>query len=311
MRILLTGAGGNLGRAAVPALEQAGHQLRLLDFRPLTTDHEFVQGDVSDKAVVTEAMADVDVVIHGAALHGIHLEAWPASDFWSTNVDGTFVVYEAAREAGVRHVVLASSMVVYGGVGGQSDRWTVVTEQSPIRPADLYGLTKVVAEDTARFYADVHGMRTVALRLGMFVPETFERYGFRLLFGGVDDRDVGQAVSRALEHRPAGGFAAYNIMADGGFPASDASNLDADIAKTLEQRIPGTLDLVHEHGLDLDELIWGRSLFPVDSAVDALGYRPRYDFAAFLDAWRRGDTGHYPYADEPRWGVEGPAARSA
>ncbi len=63
----------------------------------------------------------------------------------------------------------------------------------------------MVAEQTARFFSSVHGVNTVALRLGMFVPETFERYGFRLLFGGVDDRDVGQAVSLALAHHAPGG----------------------------------------------------------------------------------------------------------
>lgn len=305
MRVLITGAGGNLGRAAVPALAQAGHDLRLFDFRPLETEHELVVGDVRDAAAVAGAMTGVDAVVHGAALHGVHLEAWAAGDFWSINAGGTFTVYEAARAAGVRHVVLASSMVVYGGVGGDNGRWEVRTEASPFAPGDVYGLTKVVAEETARFFASAHRVSTVALRLGMFVPETFERYGFRLLFGGVDDRDVGQAVALALTHDPAGGFTAVDIMADSGLGLQDIPALDADIAKTLDQRWPGTTALVAEQGLDLRELVWGRLLFPVDKAKSELGYRPEYDFAAFVDAWRRGDPSHYPYAGEPWWGVDG------
>jgi nucleoside-diphosphate-sugar epimerase len=306
MRILLTGAGGNLGRAAIPALEAAGHELRLFDFRAVPTKHQFLEGDVRDPVAVAQAAEGVDAVIHGAALHGVHLDTWSSSDFWSTNASGTFNVYNAARSAGVQRLVLASSMVVYGHVGGGSHRWGVVTEESPIDPADVYGLTKVVAEDVARFHANVHQISTVALRLGMFVPETFERYGMRLLFGGVDDRDVGQAVALALTHEPVDRFAAFNIMADSGLTGDDVSDLDADVVTVLERRWFGVSELAREHGIDLVDSVWGRLLFPVDRAKRDLGYQPRYDFSAFVAAWRRGDPSHYPYADEPWWGVERP-----
>jgi UDP-glucose 4-epimerase len=306
VRVLVTGAGGNLGRAAVPALAAAGHELRLLDFRPLTVGHEVLVGDVRDPDVLARAMDGIDVVVHGAALHGVHLDTWPAQDFWSTNATGTFNVYEAALQAGVGHVVLASSMVVYGGVAGARDHWQAVVEENPQRPEDLYGLTKVVTEQIARSYADIHGIRTVALRLGMFVPEAFERYGFRLLFGGVDDRDVGQVVALAVDHAPSGGFEAVQIMAEAGLTRADIPRLDDDMSGVIEERWPGTLDLVEQHGLDLADLVWGRLIFPVDRARSVLGYQPRYDFAAFLDAWRRGDRGHYPFADMPWWGAQRP-----
>jgi UDP-glucose 4-epimerase len=305
-RVLVTGAGGNLGRAVVPALVQAGHVPVLLDFRPLDTEQEFVEGDVRDTAAVARAMRGVDVVVHAAALHGIHLGAWSAEDFWSINVTGTFNVYEAARDAGVSHVVLGSSMVVYGDIGAGDEPWLVVTEQSPLRPTNLYGLTKVLSEDVARYYATAGAISTVALRLGMFVPETFERYGFRLLFGGVDDRDVAQAVVRALDHRPQDGFAAFDIMADSGLTVDDVPRLQGDLAAALEERWPRMQPLVRDRGLDLDSLVWGRRLYPVDHARAALGYEPQYDVDAFLDALQRDDPSHYPYAQEPWWGVERP-----
>ncbi len=306
MRILVTGAGGNLGRAVVPALAAAGHTPVLFDFRPLQTEHEFVEGDVRNAAAVTSVMPGVDVVVHGAALHGIHLGNWSAQDFWSINVDGTFNVYEAGRAAGVRSVVLGSSMVVYGDIGAGGDPWQVVTEQSALRPANLYGLTKVVSEQTARYYADTTDISTVALRLGMFVPETFERYGFRLLFGGVDDRDVAQAVVSAVDHRPEGGFDAFDIMADSGLDAGDVARLHADVLSVLDERWPGTAELVRARNLDIGELVWGRRIYPVDRARTVLGYEPRYDFGSFLDALRNGDRSHYPFADEPWWGAERP-----
>ena len=306
MRVLVTGAGGNLGRAAVPALVQAGHHPVLMDFRHLATDQEFIKADVRDTGAVARAMEGVDAVVHAAALHGIHLEGWSSDDFWSINVTGTFNVYRAAREAGVGHVVLGSSMVVYGDIGAGDDPWEIIDEHSPPRPANLYGLTKVLSEDIARYHAGAGAISTVALRLGMFVPETFERYGFRLLFGGVDDRDVAQSVVLALRHRPDEGFAAFDIMADSGLTADDLPQLRADSAAVLERHWPGTSALVRERDLHLVDLIWGRRIYPVDHSRGVLGYRPQYDFGSFLKALRRGDPSHYPYANEPWWGVERP-----
>ncbi len=242
MRVLVTGAGGNLGRAVVPALVDAGHEPVLLDFRPLSTEHDAVEGDVRDRAAVERAMHGVDAVVHAAARHGIHLQDWSAEDFWSSNVTGTFLVYEAARAAGVRKVVLGSSMVVYGDLGDGADPWEAVTEQSPLRPSNLYGLTKVLCEDIASYHGRAGAISTVALRLGMFVPETFLRYGFRLLFGGVDDRDVAHSVLRALAHDPEDGFAAFNIMADSGLSLDDLPRLSADALGVLDERYPGTTD---------------------------------------------------------------------
>ena len=302
----MTGAGGNLGRAVVPSLVEAGHSPVLMDFRPIDTDQEFVEGDVRDQQVLARAMDGVDAVVHAAALHGIHLQHWSSDDFWSINVTGTFNVYEAARDAGVSHVVLGSSMVVYGDVGGGDDAWEVVTEQSPLRPANLYGLTKVLSEDIARYHAGTGTLSTVALRLGMFVPETFERYGFRLLFGGVDDRDVAQAVLRALEHLPQDGFAAFDVMADSGLGPDELARLDTDLAAVLDERWPAATASARERDLDLEGLVWGRRLYSVDHARAVLGYQPQYDFAAFLDALQRDDPSHYPFAQDPWWGAERP-----
>ena len=307
MRALVTGAGGNLGKAVVPALVREGHEPVLFDFRRVDTEHVFIEGDVRDADAVTRAMAGIDVVVHAAALHGIHLGAWSAEDFWSINVTGTFNVYQAARDAGVQHVVLGSSMVVYGDIGSGQDPWEAVDEQSPLRPANLYGLTKVLSEDIARYHAIAGAISTVALRLGMFVPETFERYGFRLLFGGVDDRDVAQSVLLALSDRPEEGFGAYNIMADSGLTAADLPRLATDVGAVLDRHWPGTSELVRERSLELDELVWGRRIYPVDHAKDVLGYQPQYGFDSFLSALRRGDESHYPYAHEQWWGVQRPA----
>jgi nucleoside-diphosphate-sugar epimerase len=297
VKVLVTGAGGNLGRVVLPALAAGGHAVRAADSRPLDVEHEFVQLDVRDREAVAAAVQGVDAIVHAAAIHGVHLEGWSAADFWSINVDGTFNVYDAAREAGVDRIVLCSTMGVYGSEGAP-EAWAVVTEESPVRPKDVYGLSKAVCEQIAEYHARVDGIGTVALRLGMFVPETFERYGFRLLFGGVDDRDVADAVVLALGHDPAGGFDVFDVMADTPFEPEDARELARDPAAAIERHWPGATDDV-----DVDSVVWGWALWPVEKAKRELGWRPRYGFPEFLEAFRRGDTGHYPFAGLPQWGV--------
>lgn len=120
-----------------------------------------------------------------------------------------------------------------------------------------------MCEDLGRYYSRRWGISTIALRLGMFVPETFERYGFRLLFGGVDDRDVAQAVMRALAHAPTGGFDAFNIMADVPFTQADAQSLHDDLAGMLERSFPGMLALIQQPGLNLSQLVWGQTIWPI------------------------------------------------
>ena len=306
MKILVTGAGGNLGRVVLPALADAGHTVRALDFRPLERGvaDEVVEADLRDAEEATRAVAGVDAIVHGAALHGVHLRDWSPHEYWSTNVTATFNVYEAARTEGVGKVVLSSTMAVYGESAERTeDAWAVVTEELPPRPKDVYGLSKWLCEDMASYYARTAAISTVSLRLGMFVPESFERYGFRLLFGGVDDRDVAQAVLLALEHEPEGGFDVFDIMARTPFAAGEAAELARDPAAVLERHWPGCGELVRERGLALDELVWGWAIWPVDKAERGLAYRPAYNFGEFLEALRRDDRAHYPFAGLPQWGL--------
>ena len=76
-------------------------------------------------------------------------------------------------------------MGIYGeGVRHAGDP-PILTEDLPLEPSDIYGLSKRLCEEMATFYERRHGVRTIAFRLGMLVPESFVGYGFRLLKGGV------------------------------------------------------------------------------------------------------------------------------
>jgi nucleoside-diphosphate-sugar epimerase len=304
VRVLITGGGGNLGRVLAPALEDAGHEPVLMDNRALESSHETVWADVRDRTEVLETLRGIDVVVHAAALHGIHLEKYTTDDFWDLNVAGTRNVYEATTEREIEKVLLCSTMGVYGEAGQEAGDPPVITEDLPLKPSDFYGFSKRVCEEMATFYFRRHGIRTIAFRLGMFVPESFVGYGFRLLKGGVDDRDVAQAFLLGLENQTIS-FDAFNIMAEVPFSDEEFGRFSREPEAVLEQRFPGIAKLAGEQGEDFGELVrmWGFTYWSIKKAKRALGFRPLYNFPEFFEALKRGDRSHYPYADLPWWGV--------
>ena len=305
MKVLITGAGGNLGRVLVPALASSGYEPVLMDYRPIDSPHPFIQGDVTKKVDVLQAAQGIDAIIHAAAFHGVHLAKHPRDDYWNLNVSGTYNVYEAARENGVKKVLLCSTMGVYGkSVAGAENSFAIVTEDLPLIPADIYGQSKKMCEDLARFYSYADHIHTVAYRLGMFVPENFIRYGFRLLKGGVDDRDVAQAFLLGLANDSIM-FDTFNIMAEVPFSKEEFQQWRQEPEALLERYFPGLSELVEAHGENLDELakMWGYVYWSIDKAKQMLGYEPKYNFPQFYEALKQNNETHYPYANLPWWGM--------
>ncbi|QYR19408.1 NAD(P)-dependent oxidoreductase [Paenibacillus sp. sptzw28] len=251
MKVLITGAAGNLGRVLAPALAQQGHEPVLMDYRNIETPFRFINGDVTSKESVLKAVEGVDAVVHAAALHGIHLSKYTRDDFWKLNIEGTYnIIYEAARICGINKVLLCSTMGVYGeSIKASKDSFAIVTEDLPLLPTDFYGYSKKLCEEAADFYSRNHGIKTIAYRLGMFVPENFLYYGFRLLKGGIDDRDVAEAFLAGLENDTIG-FDAFNIniMADVPFPQEEFKQWRSEPDALLESYFPGVSQMVNLRG---------------------------------------------------------------
>lgn len=292
--ILITGAAGTLGRAVTPLLLGQGHAVRLVDLTTPTVPArgEAITGDLRDEAFLVRAVQGVDAVVHAAAWHGIHLRDHSPADFWALNVDVTFRLYEAALAAGVSRIVLASTMGVYGAsrtptVDGAAVR---VHEQLPLQPVNVYELSKVVSEEIAASYDRRDpGVRSLALRFGMFVPEPFLHAGIRFLYGGVDERDVASATVAALEHlRTAvpGDFAAFNIMSALPYAEADGQPLRADPMAVITHHWPDAQALMDRVGV----APWGpiHEWFDISAAERDLGWRPRYGFSEFVSALRDG-----------------------
>ena len=305
MRVLITGAGGNLGRVLAPALAEQGHTPILVDYREIDTPYEFVQGDVRDGEFIKKVTKNFDAIVHGAALHGIHLLKYTPDEFWNLNVTGTHNVYQAAVENQISKVVFCSTMGVYGdSIPPSENAYAAVTEDLPLLPRDIYGLSKRLGENMAEYYFRTQGVKTISLRLGMFVPEDFVRYGFRLLKGGVDDRDVAAAFILALENETIE-VDSFNIMSKVPFAKEDEKGLVFNPRKIIEKYYPGANEIFNQKGINVEEImsIWGNTYWPNEKAKQILGYRPQYNFDGFLKALMEDNRGYYPYADLPWWGI--------
>jgi nucleoside-diphosphate-sugar epimerase len=262
MRVLVTGAGGRIGRRLRPLLAAPGRTLRLLDAAEQAPPAdgepvELVTGDLTDPDVMDRACAGVDAVVHLAAI--------PSEDSWAdlvrVNIDGTRTVLEAARAAGVRRAVLASSIHAAGFYrrpgGGEADPSVPggipaptgpdgVPAAVPPRPDSYYGVTKAAVEALGSVYADRFGMAVFALRIGACFPEppddhahmwlspadcarlidaclTTEATGFRVLWGL--SRNTGRWLSLAeaqeIGYEPRDDSAAFDGVAEPSGPAAD------------------------------------------------------------------------------------------
>ena len=285
MRVLVTGAGGTLGLALAPALEQAGHEPVLQDVRDLDTAYEFARGDVRVAEDVRAAARGADVIVHAAAIHGIHLADHSTRDFYDLNLTGTLNVWEAAVDAGVRAVVFSSTMGVYkthSAPGGGS----ALREDVPLRPGDVYGWTKLAGEELCQLYGRTHGIPSVGLRFGMFVPEPFFRYGIRLLYGGVDTHDVVRSVLSSIDALTSGEltWGAFNVESAVPFQEADAVQLARDPLPVLDTYYPGASHLLRERGVD--SLAPITVTYPMDHARQVLGFEPQCNFEQWLDELR-------------------------
>ncbi|HEY6760314.1 MAG TPA: NAD(P)-dependent oxidoreductase [Baekduia sp.] len=154
----VTGATGLLGAALVGALLDRGDRVvALTRGRALDPRCTAVLGDVADQALLASAMDGADTVFHLAA-QSLNGHGEPV-DTYAVNVMGTVAVCEAARQAAVPRVVIASSAAVYGPTTKPAD------EKAPIAPTNAYDSSKAAAELAARAYADSYNLDVAIARL--------------------------------------------------------------------------------------------------------------------------------------------------
>jgi nucleoside-diphosphate-sugar epimerase len=205
-RVLVTGMSGLIGGALRKRLE-GRMPLRALNRRDIP-GVDCRRADIGDLAAIEPAFKEIDVVVHLAAAAGGSV---PWESILQNNLVGTYNVLEAARRAGVRRVILASSGATVTGyeqdepyaslVAGKTaglTGWPMLSEAAPVRPAALYGVSKVYGEALGRQYADEHGLSVLCIRIGRVKgedrPTTPRDFSVWL-----SQRDCVQIIERAIE----------------------------------------------------------------------------------------------------------------
>ena len=220
--VLVTGAAGNIGRYFA---ENSGgrYRLRLMvreteDGNALASFGEIVTGDLSNLDVLKELCRGVDTVVH---LAGAASPSATWDEILPANIVGTYNLFVAAKSAGCRRVVYASSIHAVSGYPADVQ----VKSTEPVNPGDLYGVSKCFGEALGRYFAEKENLSIIALRIGAFQPiETAQKEeSVGLLDAFVSRRDLQQLLQRCIDDERLQ-FAIFNGLSDNRFKRLDLSD---------------------------------------------------------------------------------------
>jgi NAD(P)-dependent dehydrogenase (short-subunit alcohol dehydrogenase family) len=222
-RVLVTGAAGRIGSYFARHAE-GKYDLRLMvrgdenDIEKLKSFGEVVESDLADLDRLKALFQGMDTVVH---LAGNPSPAALWKDLLETNIAGTYHVFAAAKSAGVRRVVYASS--IHAVSGYPLDVQVKTTE--PVNPGDLYGVSKCFGEALARYMAEKEGVSAIAVRIGAFQPleAVQSENGLAMLDEFVSHRDLDQLLHCCIdaENIP---FAIVHGLSDNRFKRLDISD---------------------------------------------------------------------------------------
>ena len=278
--VAVTGSSGKLGRHVVRHLQEHDYRVVALDRvpDPDSAAAVSVRVDLTDHGQVLEALTavddrhdGVDAVVHLAAIPAPGLTTNAAT--FSNNITATYNVFAAARTAGIRNVVWASSETVLGLPFDVPPPYIPVDEEYPVRPESTYSLVKSLEEEMARHFCRwVPDLKMIGLRFSNVMnPEDYARFpGFDAdpqlrrwnLWAYIDGRDGAQAVRRALENDATGVDVFVIANAD-----SVMSRRSADLAAEVYPGVPVTREL-GEH----------ETMLSIDKARRVLGYEPQFSW---------------------------------
>jgi nucleoside-diphosphate-sugar epimerase len=209
--VLVTGMSGLIG-SAVHRILGDKHAFRALNRRdvPGVPCH---RADITDLGAIQPAFAGIDTVVHLAA--ALPTPDTTVEDLVRHNVVGTYNVFEAARRAGVKRVIYASSGATMSGweheapygalVEGRYDEvspnWEKVTHRTPTWPSGIYGCTKVWGEALARHFTDTSDLSILCLRIGAVGKEDRPQ-GARGFSIWCSQRDIVQMIDHCIEAPP-------------------------------------------------------------------------------------------------------------
>ncbi|MDN5005937.1 NAD-dependent epimerase/dehydratase family protein [Bradyrhizobium sp. GCM10027634] len=298
MTILVTGSAGHLGEAILRTLRRRGSPARGLDLKPSPfTD---AVGSIVDPGFVRAQMYGVSAVIHTATLHKPHVATHSKQDFVDTNVTGTLNLLEAADAAGVKNFVFTSTTSAFGSQlrpeARQAAVW--VTEELQSVPKNIYGSTKLMAENLCELFFRERGLPVVVLRTSRFFPEDDDDPAMRsayspdnaqaneLLYRRLDIADAVSAHLLAATRAGEIGFGRYIVSATSPFTQYHLAALAQDAAAVVRELYPDCTQLYAARGWRLFSEI--DRVYVNERARRELGWHPEFDFAHVLRSVREG-----------------------
>jgi nucleoside-diphosphate-sugar epimerase len=281
MKVAVTGAAGRVGRATLAELKSAGHEVWALDRvlpsgAPAGLARRALEVDLKDAGSVYGALVGAEAVVHlGAIPNTSH---HPGEQVFTNNTAASAHVAAACHALGIRRVVYASSITVYG-LDWQARNGGIASlpadESVGIRPDDFYALSKWVGEETFRLAADEWGLQVASLRIAYVVGEDEyaargqpreERDASGGLWSYVDARDVALAAHLALER--------LDTLGPGNHPfnvgAAD-SHSRLPLAQVIGRFVP-------ELASQAAALMGNQPAYSIEKARIMLGYEPRYSW---------------------------------
>jgi nucleoside-diphosphate-sugar epimerase len=299
--VVVTGGSGFIGSHLVEALLNKGAVVRILDNYatgnrshlahvlacvPGRDHYTFVEGDVTDRTTVQEVVKGADFILHQAALPSVQRSVEDPLASNRVNVEGTLNVLVAARDAGVKRVVYASSSSVYGDAPQLPK-----VEHMATNPLSPYAVSKMAAEDYCRAFTRLYGLETVSLRyfnvfgprqdprslyaavLPRFIEAILDKRSPIIYGDGTQSRDftfIDNVVQANLLALDAAGVAGevFNIACGESVSLQSVVRLLAEMVNEdvrPEYRAPRAGDVKH-------------SLADISKAQRLLGYRPVVSF---------------------------------
>jgi UDP-glucose 4-epimerase len=300
VKVLVTGSAGHLGEAlmrtlrSMPAMDAIGIDV-------LASPWTDAVGSIVDRAFVASAMRGVDAVLHAATLHKPHVASHSRQAFVDVNVTGTLNLLEEAVAQRVGAFVYTSTTSAFGNAltPKPGDPATWITEDVVSIPKNIYGVTKVAAENLCELMHGLHGLPCLVLRTSRFFPEdddlperaaAHEDANLKineLLYRRADIADVVDAHLRAIERAPTLGFGRYVVSATTPFTRDDLAALPTRAAEVVARRVPEYVDVfAREQWTMLDRI---DRVYVNERARRDLGWSPRYDFASSIARTVRGE----------------------
>ena len=295
MKILVTGSAGHLGEALMRTLVRHGHEAIGID--RLSSPFTQRVGSIGDRAFVHECLDGVQAVLHAATLHKPHVATHSRQSFIDVNLTGTLNLLEEALAAGVGAFVFTSTTSTLGrALVPPSDApaaW--ITEAVQPLPKNIYGVTKVAAENLCELVHRDAGLPCIVLRTSRFFPEQDDDPARRdhddanvklneFLYRRVDIEDVVDAHLLALAKASAIGFGRYIISATTPFTRDDLVQLRVDAPAVLRRHMPEFEDEYRRRGWALFQSI--DRVYVNELARTQLGWQPRWDFRRVLERLR-------------------------